>query len=117
MTWVCAYDGTKKKLKDGRCAACGRGSQAEAKRDALAWCKHEPYLWLQDEETTAQADCGCFIDGQAFYQCSVHSSAKELLSTLKELVKELRDTHPHLTGKAHDLNGVAWKLIAKAEGR
>lgn len=38
-TWKCAYDGTTEKLKDGRCAACGRATPEEAKRDAKAWDK------------------------------------------------------------------------------
>lgn len=50
--WKCGYDGTKKKLADGRCAACGRSSLAESKRDADAWdraarTKHTPTPWKQ----------------------------------------------------------------------
>lgn len=43
--WTCAYDGTIKKLDDGRCAACGRSSKAESQRDAEAWDRsaHRPH--------------------------------------------------------------------------
>lgn len=50
-TWKCAYDGTLEKLADGRCAACGRSSLTESKRDAKAWDQkpqHTPTPWRVD---------------------------------------------------------------------
>lgn len=37
--WECAVDGSTRKLPDGRCAMCGRGSAAESKRYADQWDK------------------------------------------------------------------------------
>lgn len=57
--WTCAYDGTRKKLKDGRCAACGRSSAEEAKRDAKEWDERaEKNAGIDNPNNYAPCNCG-----------------------------------------------------------
>lgn len=53
--WTCAYDGTNKKLQNGRCAACGRASQKESVRDAKAWDESVK----PPHNSTMKNKCGC----------------------------------------------------------
>lgn len=49
----------------------------------------EPYIWLQDEEDSGMADCGCMLvlsplsSGPAFHFCTMHAAAPELLEALE----------------------------------
>jgi hypothetical protein len=53
----------------------------------------EPYLWLQDDETQAKAECGCKLylkDGNpAFDFCTMHFEADENNGVLDSIHKEL----------------------------
>jgi len=46
----------------------------------------EPYLWMQENEVSAQAECGCelhFLRGPmdaAYFQCPLHAAAPDLLA-------------------------------------
>lgn len=51
----------------------------------------DPYIWLQENEASGRADCGCTLnrtgptgDGDPiFYQCAMHDAAPELLEALQ----------------------------------
>lgn len=49
-----------------------------------------PYIWLQENEASGQADCGCRLearmDGPAFWLCPMHKAAPELLKALSRLM-------------------------------
>lgn len=46
-----------------------------------------PYIWSQDSEDRAKADCGCTLEDDyegypAFWQCPLHNAAPMLLAAL-----------------------------------
>ena len=49
------------------------------------------YIWLQDNEDQASAECGCTVyrshkgSGPALILCPMHSAAPELLAALEEV--------------------------------
>ena len=53
----CGYDGSKKKLKDGRCAACGR-TQYEGDLEAVVDAARRLYINLIDAEDTHNKETG-----------------------------------------------------------
>ena len=80
------------------------------------------YIALQEDEAIGRADCGCeltYVSGTnnaAYFQCTLHASAPELLEALKMLCNIV--THPHAT-KA-EMGNIAKEtqaILAQAEGR
>lgn len=72
-----------------------------------------PYIWLQDNEQVGRAECGCYIDGDAFYQCALHAAAPAMLALLKSVP-------PINGGNAQTEMEWNWKLealLAKIEGK
>lgn len=51
--------------------------------------KSEPFIWLQEDETEASADCGCrVIDddrGARVQLCPLHQAAPRMVAAFKEI--------------------------------
>jgi len=80
-----------------------------------------PYIWSQDSEGRAKADCGCTLEDSyegypAFWQCPLHKAAPELLEACKWAYKKIQSLEMELAGIA-TVHAPLEKAIAKAEGR
>ncbi len=89
-----------------------------------------PYLWLQEDEASGRAVCGCMLEirsrGPAFWFCSFHESAPELLEALHAIKARVNGEwdHPALmrqgplsSSTPRDILEIAEKAIAKAVRR
>lgn len=52
--------------------------------------KRRPYIWLQENELSGRAVCGCELGnssgGSAVWLCPIHEAAPELLKALERLM-------------------------------
>jgi hypothetical protein len=80
-----------------------------------------PWLWLQPQEASGKADdCQCKLvadhkgEGAAFFMCSMHNAAAELLEFLKETHDEAK-RHEKNAGISHERDCSYCQVIQRAE--
>lgn len=51
--------------------------------------KDEPFIWMQEDETEATADCGCRVidndQGIRIHLCPLHRAAPRMVAAFKEI--------------------------------
>ena len=86
-----------------------------------------PYIWLQEQEQTGRAECGCRLtfdvpggagtEGPAFFQCPMHDATPKLLAALEEAEEFLRpSSSKRVSIRSLEVHGSIRTAIRKARG-